>query len=132
MLALWQHGVIANGTSHTSSDFVSFYAAGKLALAGTPALAYDQAAHFLMEQRFTVEGAPYQFFFYPPVFLMLPCRLAAAAVLRRLLRCSSSRLMPSSCCTMRAILREPGWAWIGPSGVSPRSSGPSGWGRTRS
>src|SRR6266481_4522662 len=62
MLALWQHGIITSQASPTSSDFVSFYAAGKLALAGTPALAYDQAAHFLAEQHFTVEGAPYQFF----------------------------------------------------------------------
>jgi hypothetical protein len=49
LLALWQHGVITDQISRTSSDFVSFDAAGKLALAGTPALAYDQAAHFLAE-----------------------------------------------------------------------------------
>ena len=36
LLALWQHGVISNQVSPTSSDFVSFYAAGKLALAGNP------------------------------------------------------------------------------------------------
>ena len=63
MLALWQHGIITDTVAQTSSDFVSFYAAGKLALEGTPALAYDQAAHFLVEQRYTVEGSPYQFFF---------------------------------------------------------------------
>ena len=42
-LALWQHGVFTTVHNPPSSDFVSFYAAGKLALAGTPALAYDQA-----------------------------------------------------------------------------------------
>src|SRR5580704_3447225 len=67
LLALWQHGVISDRITPTSSDFVSFYAAGKLALAHTPGLAYDQAAHFLTEQQFTAAGAPYQYFFYPPV-----------------------------------------------------------------
>jgi hypothetical protein len=38
-LALWQHGVFVAVHNPPSSDFVSFYAAGKLALAGTPALA---------------------------------------------------------------------------------------------
>src|ERR1700716_116244 len=76
MLALWQHGVITDQASPTSSDFVSFHAAGTLALEGSPKLAYDQVAHFLAEQRFTVAGAPYQFFFYPPVFLLIFTPLA--------------------------------------------------------
>jgi hypothetical protein len=110
MLALWQHGVTSGHPSPTSSDFVSFYAAGKLALAGTPALAYDQAAHFLMQQRFTVEGAPYQFFFYPPVFLLLCAPLAALPyyVAFYLFDLAAFLLV------MRSILREPGWTWIAP------------------
>ncbi len=113
MLALWQHGVITGQVSRTSSDFVSFYAAGKLALAGTPALAYDQAAHFLTEQQFTVAGAPYQYFFYPPVFLLLCAPLAllpyyVAFYVFEIVTLAAFLLV------MRRILREPGWTWIAP------------------
>src|SRR5438445_13554470 len=38
------HGPIVPLAGPTSTDFVSFYAAGALADAGTPELAYDQAA----------------------------------------------------------------------------------------
>lgn len=113
LLALWQHGVITDGPSKTSSDFVSFYAAGKLALAGTPALAYDQAAHFQMQQHFTVEGSPYQFFFYPPVFILLCAPLAllpytVAFYVFELVTLAAFLL------TMRSILRARGWSWIAP------------------
>jgi len=113
MLALWQHGVISNHVSNTSSDFVSFYAAGKLALAGTPALAYDQAAHFLVEQRFTEAGAPYQFFFYPPVFMLLfaPLALLPYYVAFYVFETATLALFLF---TMQRILREPGWLWAFP------------------
>ncbi len=113
MLALWQHGVITKEISRTSSDFVSFYAAGKLVLAGTPALAYDQAAHFLAEQQFTVTGAPYQYFFYPPVFLLIfgPLALLPYYVAFYLFEFAT---LGAFLLTMRLILNEPGWLWIGP------------------
>src|SRR4029077_15220908 len=57
-------------------DFVSFYAAGTLANEGTPALAYDPAAHLAAEERATAAGIEYQFFNYPPVFILL-CSLLA-------------------------------------------------------
>lgn len=113
MLALWQHGVITDQVSRTSSDFVSFYAAGKLALAGTPTLAYDQAAHFVAEQRFTVEGAPYQYFFYPPVFLLLFAPLALLPYHVAFYAFEIATLA-AFLFTMRRILREPGWIWVGP------------------
>jgi alpha-1,2-mannosyltransferase len=113
LLALWQHGVITDQISRTSSDFVSFYAAGKLALAGTPALAYDQAAHFLTEQRFTVEGAPYQFFFYPPVFMLLFAPLALLPYYLAFYVFEIATLA-AFLFTMRRIVREPGWLWAGP------------------
>jgi alpha-1,2-mannosyltransferase len=113
LLALWQHGVIAGEVSRTSSDFVSFYAAGKLALAGTPALAYDQAAHFLTEQRFTVEGAPYQYFFYPPMFLLLFAPLASLPYYVAFYVFEIAT-MAAFLLTMRQILNEPGWLWVGP------------------
>jgi len=75
LVACWQHGAFGP-VAATSGDFVSFYAAGKLVLAGTPWLAYDQAAHALAEQAIHGAGAPYQFFFYPPVYLPLCAVLA--------------------------------------------------------
>ena len=74
-VALWQHGAFG-AVGATSGDFVSLYAAGKLVLAGTPWLAYDQAAHELAEQAVHGAGAPYQFFFYPPVYLPICAVLA--------------------------------------------------------
>ncbi|MGE0416527.1 MAG: glycosyltransferase family 87 protein [Acetobacteraceae bacterium] len=76
-IAAWQNGAFFTVTNPISSDFVSFYAAGKLALAGTPDLAYDQAAHYVAQQQARIPGAPYQYFFYPPVFLLLCAGLAA-------------------------------------------------------
>jgi alpha-1,2-mannosyltransferase len=113
LLALWQHGVIAGQVAPTSSDFVSFYAAGKLTLAGTPGLAYDQAAHFLCEQRFTVAGAQYQYFFYPPMFLLLCAPLALLPYYVAFYGFEIATLA-AFVLTMRQILREPGWSWAAP------------------
>jgi alpha-1,2-mannosyltransferase len=118
LLALWQHGIISDQVSRTSSDFVSFYAAGKLALAGTPALAYDQAAHFVAEQRFMVEGAPYQYFFYPPVVLMLFAPLALLPYYVAFYAFEFATLA-AFLFTIRQILREPDWAWAGPALAFP-------------
>lgn len=65
------HGWIVRLETPVSTDFVSFYAAGALAWDGTPALAYDMASHYQSEQIATEPGVPYNFFFYPPVFLLL-------------------------------------------------------------
>jgi alpha-1,2-mannosyltransferase len=70
------HGLIVPLGAPTSTDFVSFYAAGSLADAGTPELVYDQAAHNAAEERATAPGVEYRFFYYPPVFLLL-CALLA-------------------------------------------------------
>ncbi|MGB9646537.1 MAG: hypothetical protein WCB44_15640, partial [Stellaceae bacterium] len=70
------HGLIAPLAGPTSTDFVSFYAAGALADSGTPVLAYDQAAHNAAEQRATAPGVEYRFFYYPPVFLLVCAALA--------------------------------------------------------
>ena len=60
----------------TTTDFASFYAAGSLADAGHPALAYDLAAHRAAEEQATEPGINYQYFFYPPVFLFFGVLLA--------------------------------------------------------
>jgi hypothetical protein len=111
--ALGQHGLLVAGVGPTSSDFVSFYAAGKLTLAGTPAMAYDQSAHYWAEQQATVPGAPYQFLYYPPVFLFLCAGLAelpyaAAYAIFQLVT------LALFLCIMRGVLGEKGRAWIVP------------------
>ena len=70
------HGLIVPLTRPTSTDFVSFYAAGGLADVGTPQLAYDQTAHYAAEERAAQPGIVYNFFFYPPTFLLLCSSLA--------------------------------------------------------
>ena len=62
------HGWIVPLKTPTTTDFVSFYAAGRLADAGTPALAYDQAAHLAGEEAIAGQGIQYQYFNYPPVY----------------------------------------------------------------
>jgi len=70
------HGLVVALPHPLSTDFVSFYAAGRLAAQGTAWLAYDQAAHYVAEQMATEPGIAYNFFYYPPVFLLL-CRALA-------------------------------------------------------
>jgi alpha-1,2-mannosyltransferase len=75
-MAAGTHGLIVPLPKPTSTDFVSFYAAGSLADAGTPELAYDQAAHYAAEERATQVGIEYNFFYYPPTFLLLCAAIA--------------------------------------------------------
>ena len=70
------HGLIVPLDEKPSTDFLSFHAAGGLVAQGTPWLAYDRVAHAAME-RITFGGAtPYNYFFYPPVFLLICAPLA--------------------------------------------------------
>lgn len=70
------HGLIVPLDHPTSTDFVSFHAAGALANAGTPWLAYDHAAHSAAEQASIGIQTEYNYFYYPPVFLLLCAPLA--------------------------------------------------------
>ncbi|HWE73354.1 MAG TPA: glycosyltransferase family 87 protein [Stellaceae bacterium] len=65
------HGWIVALERPTTTDFASFYAAGSLADSGAPALAYNEAAHYAAEQAATAPGIEYQYFYYPPVFLLI-------------------------------------------------------------
>lgn len=112
-LTLWQHGVFAPGVHSPASDFASFYAAGKLALAGTPQLAYDQAAHYLAQRQATGTDAPHQFFFYPPVYLLLCTPLAALPYLVAFGVFQVATLV-TFVGTMRSLLRLQGAAWLLP------------------
>ena len=70
------HGLVVPLAEPTTTDFASFYAAGSLANAGTPQFAYDHARHLAAEEQATAAGIEYQFFYYPPTFLLL-CALLA-------------------------------------------------------
>ena len=70
-LAAGSYGLIVPLPKPTSTDFVSFYAAGSLADVGTPELAYNRDAHYAAEERATKPGIVYNFYYYPPVFLLL-------------------------------------------------------------
>jgi len=112
-LALWQHGVFVPVQSPPASDFVSFYAAGKLALAGTPQLAYDQAAHYLAQQQATDPSSPHQYFFYPPVYLILCAGLASMpyfVAFALFQACTLGMFIVM----MRRLLREQGAGWLAP------------------
>ena len=65
------HGWIVRGVKPTTTDYVSFYAAGRLAAVGQPRDAYDHDTHWRMEQAVTAPGVNYQYFFNPPPFLLL-------------------------------------------------------------
>lgn len=60
----------------TGSDFSSFYTAGMLANAGTPQLAYEHAAHHAAQVQLYGRNVPYNFFYYPPIWLMVCAALA--------------------------------------------------------
>jgi alpha-1,2-mannosyltransferase len=70
------HGLIVALDHQPSTDFVSFHAAGALADAGTPWLAYDRAAHHAAEQAAIGMPTAYNYFYYPPVFLLICAPLA--------------------------------------------------------
>ena len=107
------HGLIVPLAGPTSTDFVSFYAAGALADAGTPELAYDQTAHDAAEQRATAAGIEYRFFYYPPVFLLLCAALARLPYLAAFLLFEAATL--ALCLiVMREILADRAWSAIIP------------------
>ena len=107
------HGWITPLRRPVSTDFVSFYAAGRLADAGTPALVYDQAAHYAAEQAATEPGIAYNYFYYPPIFLLLCAVLARLPYLAAFVAFQTATLVPSLL-VVRRILRERGWAILLP------------------
>jgi alpha-1,2-mannosyltransferase len=102
------HGLIVPLSGATSTDFVSFYAAGTLADAGEPELAYDRGTHYLAEQRATAPGIEYRFFYYPPVFLLLCAALARLPYLLAFLLFEAATLV-FYLIVARRILGERGW-----------------------
>jgi alpha-1,2-mannosyltransferase len=107
------HGWIVPLAEPASTDFVSFYAAGSLADAGTPELAYNQPAHQAAEERATEPGIEYRFFYYPPVFLLLCAGLARLPYLEAFLVFEAASLA-LYLIVIRRILQETGWAALLP------------------
>ena len=107
------HGLIVPPEEPTTTDFVSFYAAGDLANAGTPELAYDQAAHWAAEEHATEPGIRYQFFYYPPVYLLLCALLALLPYLPAFIIFEGATLALFLAVTRR-ILNEREWSSVVP------------------
>lgn len=107
------HGLIVALDKPTTTDFVSFYAAGSLAAAGSPELAYDQVAHYVAEQAVTAVGIGYQFFFYPPTFLLLARQLAGLSYLTAFVAFEALTLV-FYLVVMRGIVGERNRQWLLP------------------
>jgi alpha-1,2-mannosyltransferase len=107
------HGLIVPLDKPATTDFVSFYAAGRLADAGAPALAYDESAHYAAEQKAAEPGIDYVHFFYPPVFLML-CAAVARLPYLAAFGVFVAVTMAAFLFAMRRILDEAGWAALLP------------------
>jgi alpha-1,2-mannosyltransferase len=105
------HGLIVPLSGPTSTDFVSFYAAGALADSTTPQLAYDQAAHAAAEEHATAAGVEYRFFYYPPVFLLLCAALARLPYLAAFIVFEAATLA-LYLIIMREVLAERGWSLV--------------------
>lgn len=84
-LALSRNGLDPTGKP-LGTDFISFWTASKLALAGDPAAAYDSRLHGEAQRALFkgVELDGYTAFFYPPVFLLICLPLAALPYLASL------------------------------------------------
>ena len=103
------HGWIVKLPQTTTTDFVSFYAAGKLAAGANPAAVYDLIRHQQAEFAATGSSADYKFFFYPPVFLLL---LAPLAKLPYLAAFVCFQVVPLAALIWALRLTAPRWsAW---------------------
>lgn len=107
------HGRIVKLEKPTTTDFVSFYAAGVLANSDKPNLVYSQPDHYAAEQAATEAGIDYIFFFYPPVFLLFCSMLARLPYLLAFI------VFEALSCLLyifviRKILCERGWTWLIP------------------
>src|SRR5437016_4957619 len=70
-------GIVDTAERPIGTDFANVYAAGKLALAGEPAHAYDWSAHHDAQKRISGrEDIPYYGWHYPPAFLLVAAALA--------------------------------------------------------
>lgn len=72
IIAVTTYGVFGPMKTPSSTDFISFYAAGQLANLGLAPLIYNQDIHqSAVREIFGDPALPYYYFFYPPVFLLV-------------------------------------------------------------
>jgi hypothetical protein len=69
-------GLVDRNGKPIGTDFSSFYTAGKLALDGNAAGAYDEVSHSAREQQLFGARTPYYAWLYPPEFFLLAAPLA--------------------------------------------------------
>lgn len=99
--------LMANGTVDAygrplGTDFSSFWTAGRMALEGRAAAAYDWPAHFAFQQK--THGVDLFFpWSYPPIFLIVAAALASLPYLPSLLVWQGATLL-ASLAALRAIL----------------------------
>jgi hypothetical protein len=75
-IGLARHGIDRAGKP-LGADFVSFWTASQLALAGRASEAYDVAAHWSAQKALFGDDVAYAAFFYPPPYLLICLPLAA-------------------------------------------------------
>ena len=117
-VVLWAYGAFGTSRPPFVVDFTSFYAAGSLVLAGAPQLAYDQAAHWHAEQLVAGASVPYNYFFYPPPFLLLCAVLACLPYMAAFLLFQTVTL-GLYVMVVRRIADIGGWAWCLPALAFP-------------
>jgi alpha-1,2-mannosyltransferase len=113
IVVAFSHGAFGSAATPNTTDFISFYAAGRLAQAGTPALAYDHAAHGAIEQAVAGAAVPYIYFYYPPIYLLL-CRLFAALPYLTAFVAFQAVTLLACLATFRRILGASSWRAVLP------------------
>lgn len=92
------------------TDFSNVYAAGRLALGGTPELAWDWPRHFAMQQ--SVHGRadiPFYGWHYPPPFLIVATVLASIPYLPALMLWQAMGLAVAAAATRKLLTRPGDW-----------------------
>jgi alpha-1,2-mannosyltransferase len=107
------YGLIVPLPKPATTDFVSFYAAGALANTGTPQLVYDAVQHHAAEEKATEAGVGHNFFYYPPIFILVCAALARLPYLAAFLLFEITTLA-AYLVVARAILNETDWATLLP------------------
>jgi alpha-1,2-mannosyltransferase len=109
-LLVTAHGIVDAAGRPLGTDFANVYAAGKLALAGEPGLAYDWPAHHAMQKAISGrEDIPYYGWHYPPAFLLVAAALAALPYLGALFVYQAATLAAYLAVVRRIAGRPEAW-----------------------
>jgi alpha-1,2-mannosyltransferase len=91
---------------------------------------YDEAQHHAAEERARESGVGYNFFYYPPIFLLVCAALARLPYLAAFLLFEITTLT-AYLLVARVILNEPDWAMLLPVVAFPAVFWNFGFGRMR-